>query len=657
VTVDFDGEARDLVHPYIGADEGDSFRPDVFSPMEFTDTQDDPFYMTSGDLDNDGDDDLAVVNQSITNGGSEDVSIFWNDGNGNFSGPDHFSFGIRPDNLKIFDLDKDTYNDLLATTDDSLMVRWGKPGGGFESPKGLPYDPNLGKVWDVAFADLLNDGRLHIIQTHFGTVGVDSGWVTVLFNQGNRNFHFGSNPNAVPLRVGMNPSVVKTADLNNDGLIDAVVNDFIAGKTASLLNLGMDPNGQLWLGLDKIQEVQVFSGSSPIHPNMDVGDIDGDSDIDVLLGSWSTATVNDSLVLLRNDGTGIFTIDGVPIDSRRRSRTFALLDYEGDGDQDIVTATTYNDILLYLNDGFGTFSAQYICQVSEFGSDPLALLTTLLDNNASPDVAVLTGGDDIAVMKKQRFIAPQTIFRFKRERLKKLLIDHVKIKDSLRINLNNFLKVNNLSIVDVNMTIDTVLHTRDSDLEFTLAHEGVSDTLIFHAGGNGQNFFKTTMDDDASTPIANGVAPFTGLFQPESPLSQFNGLDPNGDWILEIYDATTGETGRLDAWSLEITVGALTGIKDGNSSNTLIKDFSLKQNYPNPFNPATTIEYFIPASQKIALKVYDILGREVATLVDGWQETGEYKLQFNARNLASGMYFYRLHSKGFVQTRKMLLVR
>ncbi len=92
--------------------------------------------------------------------------------------------------------------------------------------------------------------------------------------------------------------------------------------------------------------------------------------------------------------------------------------------------------------------------------------------------------------------------------------------------------------------------------------------------------------------------------------------------------------------------------------------FSLEQNYPNPFNPATTIKYEIPASPNlpkgeasVQLRVYDILGKQVATLVNNNQQPGNYEVNFNASNLSSGVYFYKLTAGSFVQTKKMILTK
>lgn len=87
------------------------------------------------------------------------------------------------------------------------------------------------------------------------------------------------------------------------------------------------------------------------------------------------------------------------------------------------------------------------------------------------------------------------------------------------------------------------------------------------------------------------------------------------------------------------------------------KEFKLEQNYPNPFNPKTVIGYQLPVSGNVSLKVYDILGSEVVTLVEGEQQPGYYEIQFNATNLASGMYVYRLQAGDYVSVKKNTLLK
>jgi len=99
------------------------------------------------------------------------------------------------------------------------------------------------------------------------------------------------------------------------------------------------------------------------------------------------------------------------------------------------------------------------------------------------------------------------------------------------------------------------------------------------------------------------------------------------------------------------------------SDNNISKDFKLSQNYPNPFNPTTTINYSIPDIvsdfnlRNVQLKVYDMLGREVVTLLNKYQSPGNYRLDFDASSLSSGIYYYRLMAGEFVETKKMILLK
>jgi hypothetical protein len=110
-----------------------------------------------------------------------------------------------------------------------------------------------------------------------------------------------------------------------------------------------------------------------------------------------------------------------------------------------------------------------------------------------------------------------------------------------------------------------------------------------------------------------------------------------------------------DSISFKLKVsGNVTGIEN---SENLPETFYLSQNYPNPFNPATTINYDIPEMGMVTLKIYDILGREVRTLVNEEKARGRYKISFNASSLASGIYFYRLTAGSYNSTKKMVLLK
>ena len=86
-------------------------------------------------------------------------------------------------------------------------------------------------------------------------------------------------------------------------------------------------------------------------------------------------------------------------------------------------------------------------------------------------------------------------------------------------------------------------------------------------------------------------------------------------------------------------------------------DFSLSQNYPNPFNPSTNIRYDLPKNGIVKLVVFDELGREIKTLVNENQTAGTYEATFNASQYPSGIYFYKLITDGFSETKKMLMIK
>ena len=210
------------------------------------------------------------------------------------------------------------------------------------------------------------------------------------------------------------------------------------------------------------------------------------------------------------------------------------------------------------------------------------------------------------------------------------------------------------TVSNVIVTIDEVLHSRTADLTFTLEHLGVMDTLILRVDGDGQNFTGTILDDAASTPIQNGFAPFSGLFRPSKSLSAFRGLDPYGEWTLTILDDEASNDGTLNAWSLQVFTDMITEIEE---IPTVISDFSLFQNYPNPFNPSTRIKYQVSSISQVSLKVYDLLGREVATLINEEKPAGSYEVTFDASGLSSGIYFYKIQAGGFAETKKMILLK
>lgn len=161
----------------------------------------------------------------------------------------------------------------------------------------------------------------------------------------------------------------------------------------------------------------------------------------------------------------------------------------------------------------------------------------------------------------------------------------------------------------------------------------------------------TGKDSNSVTEMPNFVDPYLHIVENEETLLESRGIPVAG--INIDFDGQTRHVTTPDIGADEFN-GIPVGIED---ETTLPTEFVLKQNYPNPFNPSTIIRYSIPQTSKVMIKIYDILGNEVATLMDEEKSVGTYELTWNAASLPSGIYFYQLRAGDYVETKKMVLIR
>lgn len=156
----------------------------------------------------------------------------------------------------------------------------------------------------------------------------------------------------------------------------------------------------------------------------------------------------------------------------------------------------------------------------------------------------------------------------------------------------------------------------------------VNQTPFIQYSPNGGSMWSTQMTPFGSTQGSNAI--FSICF-----------VNPELGWL-------TADLGRIAKYTGTTDV-------ETNSNNTV--EFSLSQNYPNPFNPSTVISYQLPNSGMVTLKVYNLLGNELAVLVNEFKSAGNYKVEFNASDYSSGIYFYKLQSGTYIETRKMILMK
>jgi subtilisin-like proprotein convertase family protein len=240
------------------------------------------------------------------------------------------------------------------------------------------------------------------------------------------------------------------------------------------------------------------------------------------------------------------------------------------------------------------------------------------------------------------------------------------IKDIFVLGVKDTIFVNqNIEISDIDIYLN-VTHPRSGDLmvKITPPFEK-SSSLLFSRPGLTAGYpdiidADITIDQDAYFTagefIPSGDKKFTGKFIPDTlNLDNFNGQNAKGAWILNISDIMKEETGTLNEWKLIISTNNAVSVNEDKIQP--VKEYSLLQNYPNPFNPSTVISYVIPSETFVELKVFDILGREVSSLVNEVKKPGTYQVNFNADNLSTGVYFYRLKTNAFSAVKKMMLIQ
>lgn len=154
---------------------------------------------------------------------------------------------------------------------------------------------------------------------------------------------------------------------------------------------------------------------------------------------------------------------------------------------------------------------------------------------------------------------------------------------------------------------------------------------------------------DADMPSSNPITE-TGSYNFSTAAT--TGNDEN---ILMIYDSLIANQYYQDFVKRFTEAGGTIDVQ--NISSEIPEGYSLSQNYPNPFNPSTVINYSIPNSNKVSLKIFDLLGREVATLVNQYQTAGTYKVSFDGGNLSSGIYLYKLETNGITKSKSMVLLK
>jgi len=344
----------------------------------------------------------------------------------------------------------------------------------------------------------------------------------------------------------------------------------------------------------------MFDNSGNIYVSSTVK-IAGSINFNYGLIKFNSSGVYQSIVYFNGTGNGDDILSSSAIDNSGNIYLYGK-SYQSAMAGDVIACVKYNSNLVF--------------QWSYFTGIDQAFITNLAGN-------VATGlNNDVYITGRQRADAPNYGYGF----LVKLNSNSG--SEVFRKRLESF---NDDMFTDVKVTLNGTVYVTGA-----LGHESPNNTMQTRA--------YTTAGDSLWSVSLNSVT--------DQRIRPFNLNMGLGN---EIFVSGLNDVSVSDVRGFISKISTLTGVT--NTSNFQGSEFSLSQNYPNPFNPSTEIKFRIAKSSYTTLKVYDVIGKKVAELMNKELTAGEYEITFNGRNLNSGIYFYRLESGGFTETKRMILIK
>lgn len=494
-----------------------------------------------------------------------------------------------------FDLDQDGKSEIVAWDQEtSTAFLWESNGNG---------DNQYNIIWKVTYTGLLNSNRSIMV----GDLDMDGRKeLYVVLNEPNgtdamKIYEWDGTDNGIPLE----PSYTWDPPRNSASIIDLEYE-------SEILNLDEDPNDEI---------VLTYRGRGGLYlAIMELSNVDFENP------QWFVEFEERNLGSERFHGIGFGDInndtymDIITVSDGSKQPIHIYSNSEEDAYDPIATWTSANFPLRYS----GSASSIVVTDINKDGEQEIYLFSR------NGIVWVVTGvGADLS--------SPPTLSQF-----------HEIYQSPLRFGITT---AEHREAAFGDLDQDGL-----PDFYFTTRETEAVEDLEYIGGVGGDvtdpdNYFGFTIFEDSPT---NGISlPTAGLW--------FGDIDGDGPLHMDlVFTAREADTRRSGIFVIEYdpTTTDIEVLDTGQSPS----DYALKQNYPNPFNPETTIEYSLPASGRVTLNIHTILGQKVRTLVNDHQATGVYKVRWDGkddlgRNLASGVYVYRIQTGNFVQSRKLVLLR
>jgi photosystem II stability/assembly factor-like uncharacterized protein/PKD repeat protein len=635
-----------VVQPLPGGTFGDFTEVTPLDSFFITPQNEDFWVVTTApaDYDGDGDLDIAVLGFHVVYNQSAENKLILLKNNGAAS-PTEWDFSyidVPLDDLATGasdivwgDLDNDGDLDLVVGTNGKTVIYRNDNGTLVLTDTELPgyWEDNGQADFDlrsITLADFDNDGDLDILLPSVFEFGTFTYRTALL-----RNDSLDASGSWVftDIEAGFAPTThaqSQWADYDNDQDLDLLLVNISPLTNDGFIRIYRNDGNGVFVGEDILGSLTVQHGEAQW------GDYDNDGDLDILIAGnikEIDGTYKTVLRIYRNDD-GIYTpFEVIPSISGEgwidlTAATWA--DYDSDGNMDILLAGTYNSgsqiegrARIYINDGNGNFT---------FTGNELPAPRSMGSRGGTFSWFDIDGDGDLDYFIAGPYFVPGGNGLLEAQM-------HLYRNDVANLNEAPSIPTNLQSAVQGENTVN-LSWTPSSD-DHTPAPAITYDIVVVR---NGRHTPTKPADITARLPEPGNISAVTEWV--------ITGLeDGDYEWRLRAVDAAY--VGSLYATG-EFTIGTLTADE---KTDELPAEFNVEQNYPNPFNPVTTIRYSIPKEVLVKLKVYNSLGEEAATLIDEVKQPGFYQITFDATNLSSGVYFYRLHAGEFFLVKKMIIAK
>jgi hypothetical protein len=534
--------------------------------------------------------------------------------------------------VTFVDVNNDGYPDIFLANNNTPSKLWINSGGTAFTESSALWGVSLNvPTRGISCGDFDNDGNIDVM------IGNWQQNIMLFKNTGTAFVNFTTNAGVSYMSYG---GSINWFDFNNDGKLDVL-----------FANNGMPPRYNYFFRNDNLTsftEAAILVGFNDSSSTLTLasGDYDNDGDLDMFLGTQSNPNSLLTGILYKNNGNGTFTdvtqLSGVTTNYYTWGAEWG--DFNNDGHLDLFLADYTGLNQLYKNNGDGTFTDVGMAMGVNDPGQSYSCSWLDYDNDGDLDIYVARGLNNADRMYRN----DGTVFTDVAS-----TIGLVDVQHSSCVSAGDF--------------------NNDGWVDLYVNNNGSANRLFKNNGGNSNKWvqFKLQGVNSNRSAIGSRVTVKTGSLSQIREVEGGSGGKGQNSLTLEFG---LGSASVIDSVIVRWTNGLVQGFANvapntiytviegqplniKNISNEIPEKFALEQNYPNPFNPVTSIKFKVESERFVKLNVFDINGRELDMLVNGYLKAGIYQVNYDAGKLPSGVYFYKLTAGNFSDVKKMILIK